>query len=63
MLTTIIWQNYVKPIGGVLGIYELLPAFIFACLTIHFVSKFTGGSSSEIKREYDEYIKEVKSDK
>ena len=41
-----IWRLLIKPIGGVFGIYELLPAFIFSCLTIVVVSILSWEPSS-----------------
>ena len=32
------WHNLVKPLGGWFGVYELLPAFVFACIAIVVVS-------------------------
>ena len=28
------WKLVLKPMGGLLGIYELLPAFIFSCISL-----------------------------
>lgn len=39
--TVLIWHNLIKPLGGVFGIYELLPAFLLGCLAIFVVSKLT----------------------
>lgn len=35
------WHNLVKPLGGWFGVYELLPAFVFACIAIVVVSLLT----------------------
>lgn len=48
-----IWKYLVKPLGGVWGIYELLPAFLIGCLAIVTVSLLTAAPSDEICREYD----------
>ena len=48
-----IWKFAIKPIGGVWGIYELLPAFIVACIAIVVVSLLTSAPSKEICDEYD----------
>ena len=48
-----LWKYLVKPMGGVWGIYELLPAFIVACLAIVIVSLATAAPSEEICREFD----------
>ena len=33
-ITVVVWHNLIKPLGGVFGIYELLPAFIVS-LRLH----------------------------
>ena len=40
-------------LGGVFGIYELLPAFLFSCLMIVVVSLLTAPPSAEICAEFD----------
>lgn len=36
-----LWKFLIKPLGGVWGIYELLPAFVVACVFIVVVSLLT----------------------
>jgi sodium/proline symporter len=48
-----LWKLAIRPVGGVLGIYELLPAFIFSCILILVVSALTEKPSDEIQREFD----------
>lgn len=48
-----IWKFLVKPIGGVWGIYELLPAFAVACLAIVLVSLCGKAPSAEIVAEFE----------
>jgi len=48
-----VWKLILKPIGGIFGVYELLPAFIFSCLVIYFVSKATPEPSKEIQKEFE----------
>jgi sodium/proline symporter len=48
-----IWKLLIKPLGGVFGIYELLPAFLFACICIVVVSLLTEEPSAEIQREFE----------
>lgn len=48
-----LWKLAIRPAGGVFGIYELLPAFIFSCLLIVVVSLLTEKPSSEITREFE----------
>jgi sodium/proline symporter len=50
----IIWKNAIKPLGGVFGIYELLPAFIISAVVIFVVSLVTKKPSAEIEREFEE---------
>ncbi|MDD6878332.1 MAG: sodium/proline symporter PutP [Clostridiaceae bacterium] len=47
------WKLVLKPLGGVFGIYELLPAFLFSCLMIVVVSLLTAPPSAEIRAEFD----------
>lgn len=55
--TVLIWHNLIKPLGGVFGIYELLPAFLLGCLAIFVVSKLTPEPSKEIYDDFDHYQK------
>ena len=48
-----IWKYLVRPMGGVLDIYELLPAFILALLINVFVSLMTTKPSKEIVEEFE----------
>ena len=48
-----IWKLLIRPIGGALGIYELLPAFIFSCIVIIIVSLLTKEESKEIQDEFE----------
>ncbi len=48
-----VWKLFLKPIGGVFGIYELLPAFVLSALAIVAVSLMTKEPSEEIRNEYD----------
>ena len=47
-----VWKYLVKPLGGVFGIYELLPAFICSCLAIVVVSLLTK-ENRELEAEFD----------
>ena len=53
-VTVFVWKLVLNPIGGVWGVYCLLPAFIISSLAIYFVSLFTKQPSDEIKKEFDE---------
>ena len=48
-----VWHFAIKPLGGVFGIYELLPAFIFSCIVIVAVSLMTEKPSEEIEEEFE----------
>lgn len=47
------WKLVLKPLGGLWGIYELLPAFLFPCLLIVVVSLLTPAPSQEIQNEFE----------
>jgi len=49
-----IWKFLIGPLGGVFGIYELLPAFLVALLANVLVSLATGGASAEVQKEFDD---------
>ena len=54
-----IWKYGVRPLGGVLDIYELLPAFLFAIVVNVIVSLATskknmGQTQKDIEQEFDE---------
>lgn len=53
--TVLIWHELIRPLGGVWGVYELLPAFILAFIAIIVVSKLTKEPSKEITDEFDKY--------
>ena len=48
-----IWKYLIAPKGGVLGIYELLPAFLAACVAIVVVSLLTPAPEKEIVEEFE----------
>ena len=50
-----IWKYLIAPIGGVFGIYELLPSFVVSCIFVLVVSLLTKAPSKEITDEFDEY--------
>ena len=54
--TVLIWHNLIKPLGGIFGIYELLPAFLLGCLAIFIVSKLTPEPDASILHEFDHYM-------
>lgn len=48
-----LWNKVIRPIGGVFGIYELLPAFVLSCLVIVIVSLLTKEESREVREEFE----------
>ncbi len=48
-----LWKLVIKPLGGLFGIYELLPAFIFSCILIVIVSLLTKAPSKEIEEDFE----------
>ncbi len=59
----IVWHNLIKPLGGVFGIYELLPAFLLGCLAIVVVSLITKEPSQAVYDEFDHYMDEERVDR
>lgn len=47
-----LWKYVVRPLGGALDIYELLPAFMVACIFIVVVSLLTPAPEKEIVEEF-----------
>lgn len=48
-----VWKYLIAPIGGIWGIYELLPAFILSSITIVVVSLLTAPPAKEIVEEFE----------
>ena len=55
-VTVVVWNMFVKPLGGWFGVYELLPGFVIALAVIVVVSLLTKEPSDEIKEEFDTYM-------
>ena len=55
-VTVVVWNMFVKPLGGWFGVYELLPGFVIALVVIVVVSLLTKEPSDEIKEEFDTYM-------
>jgi sodium/proline symporter len=49
-----VWKFLIAPMGGVLAIYELLPAFLFALAANVIVSLMTPAPSKSIEKTFDE---------
>ena len=54
-----VWKFAIKPMGGVWGIYELLPAFLTSLILIVVVSLLTPAPEQEIVDEFDR-VKAIK---
>lgn len=54
--TVLIWHNLLAPLGGVFGIYELLPAFIISALAIVIGSLLSKPPSDAVLYEFDHYM-------
>ena len=52
-----LWKLVIRPLGGVWGIYELLPAFIFSSICIVVVSLLTAKPSQEIVDDFEAVAK------
>ena len=48
-----LWKLVISKLGGVFGIYELLPAFIFSSIVIVVVSLLTKAPSDEIQEDFE----------
>lgn len=48
-----VWKLLLKPLGGVFGIYELMPAFLISCIFIIAVSLLTEKPSEELLKEFE----------
>ena len=48
-----VWKLVIKGFGGIFGIYELLPAFIFSSICIVIVSLLTKKPSSDIEADFE----------
>ena len=53
----VVWHELIKPIGGIFGVYELLPCFFLSLIVIVVVSLLTKKPSPEIETEFDNYMK------
>ena len=48
-----VWKLLLKPMGGLFGIYELLPAFLISCVFILVVSLLTPAPEQEILDQFE----------
>ena len=52
-LMVFVWKYLISPLGGVFGIYELLPAFLTSLVVCAVVSLVTPAPSAEIEAEFE----------
>ena len=52
-LMVFVWKYLISPLGGVFGIYELLPAFLMSLVVCVVVSLVTPAPSAEIEAEFE----------
>lgn len=52
----LVWHNLLAPLGGVFGIYELLPSFLVSYIFIVVVSLITPKPDDSICEEFDHYM-------
>lgn len=57
MVMVFVWKYLVRPLDGAWNIYELLPAFITACIAIIVVSLLTQPPDKEIADEFDSIVR------
>ena len=62
-LMVFIWHYLIKPLGGVWGIYELLPAFIVCLVLCVVVSLLTPEPEQDILDEFDRVLTLSKANK
>ena len=55
-----IWKYLIAKLGGVFAIYELLPAFVLACVAIVVVSLLTEKPDESVEATFDEVNAEMK---
>lgn len=48
-----IWKLLVRPLGGIVDIYELFPAFVLSCVAIVIASLLSKEPSEEIQKEFE----------
>ncbi len=48
-----LWKLALNPLGGIFGLYELLPAFVLSCIVIFVASLLSRAPSEEIQEEFE----------
>ena len=57
-ISVVAWKYLLSPLGGIFGIYELLPCFIIALVVMVVVSLLTPEPEQAIYDEFDHYMDE-----
>lgn len=52
-ISVFVWKQFLKPLGGMWGIYELFPAFVISCIFILIVSLCTKEPDKTIVKEFE----------
>jgi len=52
-VSVFVWKLLLKPMGGIWGIYELLPAFLISCVFITVVSLLTKEPPEEVQKDFE----------
>ena len=52
-ISVFVWKQFLKPMGGMWGIYELFPAFVISCVVIIVVSLATKAPEEAIVKEFE----------
>lgn len=55
-VAVLVWHNMLAPLGGIFGIYELLPAFLISLIVIVIVSLLTPEPPQVVLDEFDHYM-------
>ncbi|MEZ8738537.1 sodium/proline symporter PutP [Photobacterium swingsii] len=55
-MTVVIWKQLN---GGIFDLYEIVPGFILATISIIAISSLTGNASSEVEAQFDQYEKNL----
>lgn len=58
-----VWKYLIRPMGGIWGIYELLPAFLLGSGGNHYCQPCNTGTRTGCLEEYDAVTKELKNEK
>ena len=59
-VSVFVWKLLINPLGGILAVYELLPAFILSCIAIVVVSLLTKAPDAEIVKTFEKVKKMTK---